>query len=215
MDISVFPYLFKFLADLEGYIQGIEKGSRKIEQFGKRVQKVGANLTKSITLPLIAMGTAAVNASLKMNTAMANVATLIPGATERVIELKKEVQDLSVEFGKATTEMTEGLYEVISAFGDTEETMARLEANAKLAVAGFSSISEAVNFTSAVTKGYGDISAEAISKASDLGLLTVRLGKTSFPELAGSIGRLTGNAKALGVKKIQNRVHDSFKEKLY
>ncbi len=196
---NTFDVSVKFLADLESYIQGIEKGSRKIEQFGKRVQKVGKNLTRNLTLPIIALGAATVNASLKMNTAMANVETLIPGMTERVIELKREIQDLGIETGKATSEMTAGLYEVISAFGDTEETMARLEANARLAVAGFSSVAQAVNFTSAATKGFGDISAKAIQNASDLGLLTVRLGKTSFPELSGSIGKLTGNAKALNI----------------
>ena len=42
----------KFLADMESYIQGIEKGSKKIEDFGKRVQKVGMGMTKSLTLPV-------------------------------------------------------------------------------------------------------------------------------------------------------------------
>ena len=39
--------------------------------------------------------------------------------------------------------------------------------------------------------GYGDTSAAAVAKASDLALLTVRLGQTTFPELAASIGRVT------------------------
>lgn len=193
-DVSV-----KFLADLKNFVQGIEKGSKKIEEFGVRAKKAGASLTKNLTLPILAIGTAAINASLKMNRGMANIATLIPGATERVKELKGGIQDLSIEMGITTADMVGGTYEVISAFGDTADTMARLEANAKLAVGGFASVAEAVNFTSAATRGFGDISAEAIAKASDLGLLVVRLGKTSFPELSGSIGKVTGNAKALGI----------------
>ena len=194
-DVSV-----KFLADLESYIQGVEKGSRKIEQFGKRIQKVGMGLTKAITLPLIAMGAAAVNASLKMNTAMANVATLIPGATERVIELKKEIQDLSIVMGKSTADMAGGAYQIISAFGDTAETMALLEINANLAIAGLTSVTGAINLTSAVTKGYGDVSKEAMLHVSDLSMAVVRLGQTTLPELAAAIGGTVPLAAALNVK---------------
>ena len=48
------------------------------------------------------------------------MATLIPGQAERVLELK-DVRDLAVETGKPLDDLTDGLYQVISAFGDNIE----------------------------------------------------------------------------------------------
>ena len=54
---------------------------------------------------------------------------------------------------------------------------------------------------SAVTKGYGDTSAEAVGKAADLAFETVKLGQTSFPELASSMGAVIPLASTLKVSQ--------------
>ena len=64
------------------------------------------------------VGRAAGRASRDLNAGMANVATLIPGATNRVGELKTAVQDLAVPHGKESADLAGGLYQTISAFGD-------------------------------------------------------------------------------------------------
>ena len=81
-------------------------------------------------------------------------------------------------------------YQVISAFGDTKEVPKQLEATLKAAKAGGASAFDSLNLLSAVTKGYGDTSFEAMMKVSDLAFQTVKLGQTTFPELASSIGRV-------------------------
>ena len=52
---------------------------------------------------------------------------------------------------------------------------------------------------SAVTKGYGDTSAAAVQHSADLAFETVKLGQTTFPELAASIGLVVPLAASLGV----------------
>ena len=59
------------------------------------------------------------------------------------------------------------------------------------------------NLLSAVTKGYGDTSAEAVQKAADLSFATVRLGQTTFPELAAAMGKVIPLASTLGVEQEQ------------
>ena len=54
-----------------------------------------------------------------------------------------------------------------------------------------------------MTKAYGDMSAAAVQQASDLALVTVRLGQTSFLELAAAIGKTTPLAAALGVRQAE------------
>ncbi len=156
----------------------------KTEQVAKRTGKV---LTAAITLPLVGIGIAATKMAVDLNASMANVATL-GLAPERVLELKKNVQDLAVTVGKSTADISGGLFQVVSAFGDSAESAKLLEINAKAAAAGLATTTDAINLTSAVTKGYGDTSAEAVQKASDLAFVTNKLGQTTFPELAASIG---------------------------
>ena len=167
----------------------------------KQFTKTGSALTKGLTLPLLALGTAAVVVSAQFGKGMANVATLIPNSTERVDELKGSILDLAPAVGKTTSDLTDGLYQVISAFGDTSDSVAILETNAKAATAGLATTTDSINLTSAVTKAYGDTSAAAVGKVADLGLLAVRLGQTTFPELASSIGKVTPMAKELNVSQ--------------
>lgn len=155
----------------------------------------------ALTAALAAIGTAALASAINFNKGMANVASLIPGNTDRVNELKSTVQKMAVQFGKSTDDLSDGLYNVISAFGDTADTAKIMEINVKAATAGVASTTDAINLTSAVTKAYGDTSAEAVGKASDLALLAVRLGQTTFPELAASIGKVTPLTNELGVSQ--------------
>lgn len=168
---------------------------------GKRMRKVGKDLSLKLTAPIVAFGGLSLRASMNFNRAMANVATLIPGNIKRVTELKDAVQDMAIRTGTATGIMADGLYQVISAFGDTSDTAQILEINAKAAAAGLATVTDAVNLTSAVMKGYGDVSEEAAMKSADLAFQAVKLGQTTFPELAASIGRVTPMAATLKVSQ--------------
>lgn len=171
------------------------------QTFGKDMSALGGALTRGVTLPILAAGTAAVVMSVNFNKSMANVASLIPGNTQRVLELKKSVQDLAVASGQSTDTLAAGLYQVISAFGDTADAEQQLTINTRAAVAGLATTTDAINLTSAVTKAYGNTNKDAVQKAADLALMTVRLGQTTFPELAASVGRVTPLTKNLGVSQ--------------
>jgi len=171
---------------------------RSFEQVGSKMKAVGSALMP-LSLGMAAAGVASMKFAMDLNKGMAEVATLIPGNTERVKELKVGIQDLAVAHGKSTKDLVGGLYQTISAFGDTADTAKILEINSKAATAGVASTLEAISLTSAVTKGYGDTSAAAVEKVSDLAFMAVKLGQTTFPELAASIGRVTPLAAALNV----------------
>ena len=140
-------------------------------------------------------------AARQMNKEMANVGTLIPGNRARLDSLKGTVQDLAVKLGTGTGNLTQGLYDTVSAFGDSADTAKILEIQAKAARAGVATVADALSLTSAVTKGYGDTSAEANQKAADLAFTTVKLGQTNFPQLAASIGRVVPLASELKVSQ--------------
>ena len=173
-----------------------------------RVEVVGEDKLsgpfKASVAGLVALGGAlsgTVAAATELNASMANVASLIPGQTGRVEELRDAVQDLSVKYGTDTGGLTDALYQTISAFGDSADTVGILDTATKAATAGVASQTDAINLLSGVTKGYGDTSAAAVAKASDLATLTVRLGQTTFPELAASMGRVVPLTSELNVSQ--------------
>lgn len=200
-----------FKAKAEGFQQAVanvkDAGDKvrgvtdKIGKFGEGAEAAGKTLSTKLTLPILAAGAGALKMSTDFNGAMANIATLIPGNTARVNELKASIQDMAIETGKSTQDLANGMYQVVSAFGDTADSAKILEINAKSAKAGLAETTDAINLTSGVTKAYGDTTAGAVQKASDLALMTVRLGQTTFPELAASMGRVTPLAAALNVKQ--------------
>lgn len=193
--------IVEILGDAKDAVRAAAEFGGSLDNLTTKASRVGKDLTTYLTLPILGIGVAAGKASMDFNASMANVATLIPGNTARVRELKEEVQDLAIMAGKATGDVAGGLYEVISAFGDTADTAEILEANVRAAAAGLSSVTEAIKLTSAVTKAYGDTTDEAIEKASDLAFVTVKLGQTTFPELASAIGRVAPLTAQLGMSQ--------------
>ena len=186
------------------FTKGLSQARRRLTSFRASAQNwTQAGLALGgFSAALGGVAAAAGRASMALNKGMANVATLIPENTARVAELKTAVQDLAVAHGRDTQDLTAGLYQTISAFGDQAgRTMEILRINSEAAAAGVASTEDAIALTSAVTKSYGDTSAEAVQKASDLAFVTVRLGQTSFPELAAAIGKTTPLAAALGVRQ--------------
>ena len=175
---------------------------RSFDRFGTRATAAGQALSVGLTTPIVGLGTIALRSATQFNKGMANVATLIPGNTARVNELKGAVQQLAIAHGKDTTDLAAGLYQTISAFGDQAgDTLRVLEINSKAATAGVATTEQAIALTSSVTKAYGDTSATAVQKVSDLAFLTVKLGQTTFPELAASMGRAVPIAAKLGVSQ--------------
>ena len=185
-------------ADASGYDSVIKGAAGGLDDFSKKTKDIGGDLTKNVTLPIVGVAVAATAMATDMNAQMANVAALglVP---ERVLELKSNMQEMAVSVGKSTEDLTGGLYMVVSAFGDTADTVGILEINAKAAAAGLATTTDAINLTSAVTKGYGDTSEAAVQHVADLALQTVKMGQTTFPELAASMGKVTPIAAALGV----------------
>lgn len=176
-----------------------EATEKTLEKTSKSFKNVGAKLSIGLTAPIAGLGATAIKMAIDFNASMAQVATLIPGNIKRVNELKGSVQDIAIATGKTSKDIAGGLFQVISAYGDSADAAEVLRINAVAAAGGLSTTTDAINLTSAVTKAYGDTSAEAVRKVTDLAFQTNKLGQTTFPELAGALGRVTPLAKALGV----------------
>jgi TP901 family phage tail tape measure protein len=193
------PVVLKVLADISDLMTGLTSAGERVSAFGADMTRVGGTLSTRVTAPLLAAGGAAVWMANDFNEGMANVASLGSEAAARVEAWGPQVQGMAVAVGKSTSDLTDGLYQVVSAFGAADDSTALLEINARAAAAGLAGTTDAINLTSAVTKGYGDTSAASVQQAADLALMTVQLGQTTFPELAASMGKVVPISSALGI----------------
>lgn len=186
-------------------VSGEDKASKvfkdigsSLDDFGAKVGGIGAGMTAGITLPLAALGVAALDAGTKLNAGLANIASL-GIAEERVLSFKGVIQDMAIDLGKSTQDLTDGMYQVISTFGDTADAEKILEINAKAASAGLATTTDAINMAGAVTKAYGDTSADAVQHVQDLAFTAVNLGVTTLPELAKNLGAVIPLTANMGV----------------
>lgn len=187
--------LLKIGADTSNLNKGITSATSSINMVGKAAGVAGAAIVAAFAVQ-------SVKAAVEFEKEMANVATLLDGdVTPRIDEMKKEIQDLAMSTGKATSDLTDGLYQVVSAFGDSAESMDILTIATEAATAGLSTTTDAINLISAVTKGYGDTSADAAQNVTDLAFQAVKLGQTTFPELAASLGKVVPLANAMSVSQ--------------
>ncbi|MFC2599698.1 MAG: phage tail tape measure protein [Treponema lecithinolyticum] len=199
--------VFKIIGNADQLKKAIDESNKKLDDFTQKTKdanelfgKVAKQATIATTA-IAALGVAAAKLAIDFNQGFGAVQTLIPGATERIKELQKNVLELSPAVGKTTKDLTDGLYEIISAFGDSADSAKNLELAAKGATAGGATTKDAIALLSAVTKAYGDTTNVAQKKVSDLAFTTVKLGQTNFPELAASMQRVTSMSKTLGVSQ--------------
>lgn len=184
-----------------------DKNLAALGKTAKTAGKIAAGATVAAATAVATLGTAAVKSAAEYEAQLANVSTLLTGTeaevAARTAEIGDQVLEISNRTGVATADLTDGMYQVVSAFGDSADAAAILETAAKSAAAGNATTTDSINLLSAVTKGYGDTSAEAVQQAADLAFATVRLGQTSFPELAAGMGKVIPLASTLGLEQEQ------------
>ena len=111
--------------------------------------------------------------------------------------IKKGTIDLSNQLGVSVGEISEAQYSAISAGAATENSLRLVGTAVKAAKAGFTDTATAIDGLTTVYNSFqGKVD---YSKLSDQMLQTQNYGKTTFGELASSIGQVTPIANSLNV----------------
>ena len=169
-----------------------------ISKFGNDMSKVGGTVTKTVTTPIIGLGTAAVKSSLDFETAMAKVSTIADETVVSYDDMQKAIIDLSNETGIAATEIADAVYNAISAGQNTADAVSFVSNATSLAKAGFAETSSTLDVLTTIMNAYG-MSANEVGRVSDVLIQTQNLGKTTVAELSSSMGKLIPTANASNV----------------
>lgn len=128
------------------------------------------------------------------------VSTLMDNTSEKSIKaMGKELRSLSQTSGLALSSLSKAKYDIVSAgFSGAAQSAQVLAASSQLAVGGVTSAASAADLLTTALNAYG-MDANQVNDVSDTLFTTVRLGKTTMDELAGSLGKVLPIAKASGV----------------
>lgn len=192
------------LRDLERQAQNANVALAQIGNMGEDLKKAGSkinDLGKTI-MPFSAAATGAGVAMGKMATdfedAMAKVSTIADETEMSMEDMEKAIMDLSNQTGISSTEIAGNVYDAISAGQKTGDAVNFVSNATKLAKAGFTSSASALDVLTTIMNAYG-LSADEVTKVSDVLIQTQNLGKTTVDELASSMGKVIPTAKANGV----------------
>lgn len=163
---------------------------------GATVVAIGA-----LTAATAGFGIKALKASGEFQKGMNMVYTMLPNVSQQTKDkLGKDVLDLSEKYGKAAENISESMYQALSAGVSTNDVRGFLDVAQQATIAsGLNDTAIAVDGISSVVNAFGKENINA-QKASDLMFTAVRKGKTTFGEMAGSIAQVSPIASSLGVQ---------------
>lgn len=210
--IALAPLITQMKVDIRSFrsdmdrvrVEAVERArtvSREMEsvaKVGEKMTDIGGAMTKKITLPIVGAGTAITKFNMDFSDSVAKVSTIADTTKVPIDTLKKGILDLSDKTGVAATDLNEALYQSISASVDTADAVGFVEVATKAAKGGFTDAATAVDGLSTVLNSYGIESSKADMIANQM-LITQNKGKTSFGELASSVGKVTPIAAQLGI----------------
>ena len=165
--------------------------SAQFKTIGTSMAIAGAAITAAFGLT--------VKSAIGFQKELAQVSTMLNESAMKIIpEYKAGLQELSVQFGEATSTLSKGLYDILSASIPPAEALGVLEVAARAAAAGITDTGVAADAITTILNSYG-MSADKAGEVSDKLFATVLRGKTTFAELAPAIGKSASLASIAGL----------------
>ena len=176
--------------------KGIDKAKSGVSGLG------GALGTMAKVGVVAGAGIAALSVKLAgdFSKSLAEVSTLMDKTSEKSIKaMSKELRLLSQTSGLALSSLSKAKYDIVSSgFSGAAQSAQVLAASSQLAVGGVTSAASAADLLTTALNAYG-LGAGKVNDVSDILFTTVKLGKTTMDELAGSLGKVLPIAKSAGV----------------
>lgn len=137
-------------------------------------------------------------AAAKYETSLAKISTIADPAQASMGTIKDDITALSQETGQSVTELSESVYQAISASVDTADAVGFVSDANKLAIGGFTDTTTAVDVLTTAINAYG-LETGAAEEISDMLITTQKLGKTTVGELGSTLGNVIPTAAAYKV----------------
>ena len=185
----------------QGYLSGMNRNA------GMAGQALSGALSGHAGFAAAGMGAAflgfagdAISSFIRLEKQWAEVTTLLPQLNEAALkQMKSQIDQFARETGTSLEDAYSATYQAISAGVSPEQSAEFLRVAQKAALAGVTDITTAVDGLTSALNAYG-LEIEDAAGLSDDMFTAVKLGKTTFPELASNLGMVMPIAASLNVE---------------
>lgn len=171
------------------------------EKLGKKVRNVGIAMT-ALGGAAVVGGAKLVKSSMDFEKGFAEVLTLLSDtdrANEELVEsLRTGIKSVSADYGIAMPDAVAALYQSISRSIEPAEAIQFIGKAAKGSIGGVASLTETIDAVAGHMTAFG-VETKDVDQVLDSFFVTVKDGATKIDLLAGSAGRASAQASAMGV----------------
>lgn len=186
--------------------QDLDTSRKEVERFSTKGGRALSSIAGRFIGATVAAGTLtkvlrdSVRVSAAFEKQMAFVSTMLSARQMPMMTgLARSVTALSTRWGESTETLSKGLYDILSASISAQKAIGVLDVSVMAAKGGFTTTAVAADAITTILNAY-QYRAEEASKVSDIMFATVKRGKTTYDELASSVGRVAGVASLAGLK---------------
>lgn len=186
-----------FGADLRGFNKAMSKAQRSIRKFGASMKKTGANLTRNVTLPIIALGAVSIKTFATFEQSMLKVKA-VSGATAKEFEtLKNQAKELGASTMFTASEVA-GLQFELSKLGQTPKQINKsTQSILNLAQATSTDLSEASKTVAVALNSY-NLEADQAARISDIMALASSSAAIDMEKLGSALPKVAATARISG-----------------
>jgi len=187
----------KIAADISSLSKGLQTAQKNIQKVASSFTKAGTKLTASITLPLVALGTTAVNVSKNFEQSMANAASVAGATGEEFEQMKQIARDMGAKTVFSASEAADALYYMASAGYKVEQMGASIEATLNLASATQSDLAFTTDTVIAALNMFG-LEASQAERVTNVYAAAIGNSMANMDKLSNSMGYIGPVANSLG-----------------
>ena len=167
-------------------------------RFGGKLQSIGSNLTAAITLPLAAIGVAAVKSGMQFESAMNSIQGVLRPTTSQMDDLRAMALKMGADTAFSATDAATAMLELGKAGFSVTDTLSSVDEVMQLAAASGLSMGEAAELSARAIAAFG-LQAEDLAHVNDVLAGAVNASTLSIQDLQVAFGYVGGIAQGFGM----------------
>ena len=187
----------KIAADISSLSKGLQTAQKKIQKVSASFTKAGTKLTASITAPLVALGTAAVNVSQGFEQSMANAASVAGATGEELARMTAIARDMGSKTVFSASDAADALYYMASAGYKVDQMADSIEATLNLASATQSDLAFTTDTVISTLNQFG-LEANQAERVTNVFAAAIGNSMARMDKLSNSMGYVGPVANSLG-----------------
>ncbi|MBP6728818.1 MAG: phage tail tape measure protein, partial [Microthrixaceae bacterium] len=170
----------------------------RISSLGKRATETGGDLTRGLTLPIAAAGTAMLITAGNFESSMREIQALTSGSTAEMEMLSTQAMKMGADTQFSAGAAADAMSQLIKGGFDVEQTYAALPAVMQLAASASLDIASAADIATNVLSGMG-MEVSELSRVNDVLSQTANASDTDVRELGEAFKMVGPIAKGVGM----------------